>query len=384
MKILIAPDSFKESLSARQVATTIAKGFAQVFPQASYQLMPLADGGEGTVEVLIDALKGQWHEVASVDPLGRPITAKWVSLPNQTALIEISSASGLILLAPEERNPLITTSYGTGLVIKQALDQGAKHLIIGLGGSATNDAGTGLAKALGINFFDHTGTMIAPTGGNLNQIATIDASIREKYGDIKVTIACDVTNPLTGEFGASAVFGPQKGATQDAVQQLDHNLNHIATLATTITLLDYQQPGFGAAGGACLGLSLCFEIQLVSGIAMVLDLLGAKELVQQADLIITGEGKIDNQTLSGKVPMGIAQLAKQFNKPIIAIAGSVGSASEQLMDHFTSVTGSVNRTMDLAQALEQAATNLEFASINVARNIKLGMMLQNLEKCKLE
>ena len=346
MKIVIAPDSFKESLSAMAVATCIEKGFAQIFPDSEYIKVPLADGGEGTVDVLVDALNGERQSQHVHGPILGNVNAVWALLDDgntKTALIEIAAASGLDLITPEQRNPLIATSYGTGQSILQALDAGAKKIIIGLGGSATNDGGAGILQALGGQLLDAQGNELPVGGSELANLAAIDlTNLDKRCADTELIVACDVSNPLTGENGASAIFGPQKGATPEMVEQLDKALAHFADVAEDILGVNHQQSaGYGAAGGAPMGLSLAFDVQIQAGIDMVLDTLKVNDALEGADLVITGEGQMDNQTLNGKTPFGIAKRALARNIPIIAIAGSLGTEVEALYDTIGSIFGTV-------------------------------------------
>ncbi len=312
MKIVIAPDSFKESLPALAVCQCIQYGFSAVFPNADYHLLPLADGGEGTVDVLLKALNGEKIVSRVEGPLGDIIAAEWALLDNgRTALIEIAQASGLDKVPMQQRNPLIASTYGTGQIIQQALDLGVKKILIGLGGSATNDAGAGIIQALGGVLRKANGEVIGRGGRALADVAEIDLTALDgRCAHVDMVIACDVANPLTGPAGASHIFGPQKGATPEDVAQLDEALTHFADLAAKKCGTHCgNMPGFGAAGGVPLGLSLLFPIEMKPGIEMVLDALDAESVLKNADLVITGEGQMDNQTLQGKTPFGIAQRA---------------------------------------------------------------------------
>ncbi|MEZ8088253.1 glycerate kinase [Vibrio sp. 1S139] len=375
MKIVIAPDSFKESLSAKLVCESIEVGFSQVFPDAEYVHLPLADGGEGTVEVLLKGLEGEVRQSQVMGPLGEPVMASWALLENgQTALIEFAASSGLDLISSEHRNPAIATSFGTGELIKEALNHGVTKVLLGLGGSATNDAGAGIAQALGTKLLDNQGNEITRGGAALAEVATVDLSethLRSK--DVEFVVACDVANPLVGENGASHVFGPQKGATPELVQLLDSAISHFASVSAGHTLVNHSDSqGFGAAGGSPLGLSLVFDIQIKQGIEMVLDVLEAGKILEGADLVITGEGQMDNQTLQGKTPFGIAKLAQSKGIPTIGIAGSLGHEIDDLYSIITSTFGTVRSPQSLEQVLNEASNNLTRTARNIAATLKLG------------
>lgn len=378
MKIVIAPDSFKESLSALAVCQCIQHGFSAVFPNADYHLMPLADGGDGTVDVLLKALNGEKIVSRVEGPLGDIIAAEWALLDNgRTALIEIAQASGLDKVPMQQRNPLISSTYGTGQIIQQALDLGVKKILIGLGGSATNDAGAGIIQALGGVLRKANGEVIGRGGRVLADVAEIDLTALDgRCAHVDMVIACDVANPLTGPAGASHIFGPQKGATPEDVAQLDEALTHFADLAAKKCGTHCgNMPGFGAAGGAPLGLSLLFPIEMKPGIEMVLDALDAESVLKNADLVITGEGQMDNQTLQGKTPFGIAQRAANLGIPVIGIAGSLGAETDALNLHFAGVFDAVRAPQSLEQVLSEASENLQRTARNVAAMLKLGTNL---------
>ena len=303
MKILIAPDSFKESLEAIEVCRAIQSGFNQFFPDTDYTLLPMADGGEGTSAVLSYALGGRWKNVVVNDPLMRPITAKYLLLENETAVIEIAHACGLHLLTNEERNPLITSSYGVGELIADALGESVKRIIIGLGGSATNDAGLGMLMALGMSFYDHDGKPLAQGGSELANLQQIDGStLHPKLRDTVFEVACDVTNPLCGSSGASAIFGPQKGASPEQVALLDKALSRFAMVSGQHGYQDCQNiSGAGAAGGLGYALMTFCGANLKSGFDTVAEAVSLKDHIASADLVITGEGKLDAQSTMGKV-----------------------------------------------------------------------------------
>ncbi|MCT4350473.1 glycerate kinase [Vibrio sp. NC2] len=383
MKIVIAPDSFKESLSAVSVAACIEKGFREIFPDAEYVTLPLADGGEGTVDVLLQGLAGQKRIHQVEGPLGALVNAEWAMLepsdrnPNKTALIEIAAASGLDLLKPEQRVPLIASSFGTGQLILEAIEQGAQTIILGLGGSATNDGGTGIVQALGGSLLDSKGQELSRGGAALAELASIElTSLDSRCAGIELIVACDVDNPLCGDNGASHVFGPQKGATPEQVLLLDKALANFAQISEKQGCVGdepvHSRTGYGAAGGTPMGLGLLFNMQIKPGIEMVLDVLQADEVLKGADLVITGEGQMDNQTLQGKTPYGIAKRASLQGIPTIGIAGSLGTEVEALYGEMSSLFGTVRSPQSLDQVLQEAEMNLTRTARNIAATLKLG------------
>jgi len=380
MKIVIAPDSYKESLSASEVAQAIENGFREIFPDAEYVSVPVADGGEGTVEAMIAATQGVEHTTKVTGPLGNTVDAIWgMSGDGKTAFIEMAAASGLALVPPEKRNPLITTSYGTGELILQALEHGAQHIIIGIGGSATNDGGAGMVQALGAKLCDEHGTDIGYGGGCLDKLHSIDiAALDPRLKNCSIHVACDVTNPLIGEKGASRIFGPQKGATEELIIQLDNNLAHYADVikqSLDIDVLDV--PGSGAAGGMGAALMAFLGAELRSGIEIVTTALNLEEHIHGCSLVVTGEGRIDSQSIHGKVPVGVAKLASKYQKPVIGIAGSltadVGVVHQHGIDAVFSVLNSVG---SLEDAFRQARDNIYRSSRNIAATIRVGMELK--------
>ncbi|KAA3669425.1 glycerate kinase [Pectobacterium carotovorum] len=375
MKIVIAPDSYKESLSAQDVATQIEKGFREIFPDACYVKLPVADGGEGTVEAMVAATDGKIVNVKVTGPLGDNIDAFFgLSGDEKTAFIEMAAASGLERVPSQLRNPLKTTSYGTGELIRCALDHGVRHCIIGIGGSATNDGGSGMVQALGAKLLDKQGEQIGFGGGELDKLARIDISeLDERIKNCRFEVACDVTNPLTGKQGASAIFGPQKGATPEMIEQLDNGLKHYAAVIRHDLDMDVEHvPGAGAAGGMGAALQAFCGAELRQGIEIVTEALGLDALVRDATLVITGEGRIDSQTIHGKVPIGVARIAKQYNKPVIGIAGSltadVGVVHEHGLDAVFSVLYNI---CSLEEALDNAAENVRMTARNIAATIRL-------------
>ncbi|MDN0112740.1 glycerate kinase [Yersinia mollaretii] len=376
MKIVIAPDSFKESLSAMQVAEAIEQGFSAIFPHAEYIKLPMADGGEGTVESMVAATQGDWIRVDVTGPLGNSVDAffGWMG-DGETAVIEMAAASGLHLVSPERRDPLITTSFGTGELILTALDHGARKIIIGIGGSATNDGGAGMMQALGAHLFDKQGKELSLGGGALAELATIDLSqLDARLLQTDILVACDVDNPLCGAKGASAVFGPQKGATPGKVKLLDvalHNYGEKIELATGKSVLNVA--GSGAAGGMGAALFGLLNARLQPGIDIVTEALKLAEVVQGADLVITGEGRIDSQTIHGKTPVGVARVAKRFDIPVIAIAGGMTPDYEVVHQHGLDAVFSVlNRIQTLPEALSEARENIRVTARNIACIWKMG------------
>ncbi|MEZ8153413.1 glycerate kinase [Vibrio splendidus] len=383
MKIVIAPDSFKESLSAVSVAACIEKGFREIFPDAEYVTLPLADGGEGTVDVLLQGLAGQKRTHQVEGPLGALVSAEWAMLepsaqnPNKTTLIEIAAASGLDLLTPEQRDPLVASSFGTGQLILAAIERGAQTIILGLGGSASNDGGAGIVQALGGLLLDDDGQELGRGGAALAELASIDLTgLDSRCADIELIVACDVDNPLCGDNGASHIFGPQKGATSEQVLMLDKALANFAQIAESQGCVGgepvQERAGYGAAGGTPMGLGLLFNMQIKPGIEMVLDVLQADEVLKGADLVITGEGQMDNQTLQGKTPYGIAKRASLQGIPTIGIAGSLGTEVEALYGEMSSLFGTVRSPQPLNQVLKEAEMNLTRTARNIAATLKLG------------
>jgi glycerate kinase len=376
MKIVIAPDSFKESLTAMQVATEIEAGFREIFPDAEYLKVPVADGGEGTVQAMIEATGGTRVERAVTGPLGEQVQAFYgLAGGEQLAVIEMAAASGLELVPPEQRNPLITTSFGTGELIRCALDAGARRFVLGVGGSATNDGGAGMLQALGVRFLDAQGAELGPGGGELERLARIDvAQLDARIRDSVFDVACDVSNPLVGPQGASAIFGPQKGASADMVRQLDANLRHYAQVIKRDLghdVADY--PGAGAGGGIAAAMMVFLDGRLRPGSEIVTDAVGLERAVRDADLVITGEGRIDGQSVKGKTPVGVARVAQRLGKPVIGIGGCLARDAAAVHAHgIDAVFGAVSRPCTVREALDEAAFNLRTAARNVAAALQLG------------
>lgn len=370
MKIIIAPDSFKESMTSKEAADSIEKGFKAVFPDAEYTKIPAADGGEGTVQALTDATGGSIIKKTVTGPLGTPVNAAYGLLGDgRTAVIEMAEASGLHLVPLHLRDPLNTTTRGTGELIADAASRGASEIIIGLGGSATNDGGTGMASALGVRFLNEEGQEIPDGGGALHTLASIDISgLSPDLKHIRFRAACDVKNPLTGENGASYVFGPQKGASEKTKVVLDRNLYHFADVLRRQHDIEADTvKGAGAAGGLGTGLIAFLQAELQSGIDVVLDTLSFSDQIRDADLVITGEGQIDGQTIFGKTPAGIAARAAAQEIPVIALAGSLGKNFEHVYSAgITAVFSIVPGAVSLEDALASGRFNLESTARNAA------------------
>ena len=371
MKIVIAPDSFKESLTALAVAEAIGEGFRRILPQAQYRLVPMADGGEGLVQSIVDATQGEKFSTQVTAPLGNKVSASWgMTGDGQSAGIEMAEASGLHLVPTDKRNPLISTSYGTGELISTALDKGLRRIILGIGGSATNDGGVGMLQALGAKFVDKTGKFLSFGGAALADLAQIDMSgLDPRLQETRIEVACDVDNPLCGEHGASAVFGAQKGATKADIQRLDAALRHFAEQVQAQLGIDIQTPkGAGAAGGMGGGLMLLPQVRLRSGIQMVIEAVDLAAAIADADIVVTGEGRMDGQSVHGKTPIGVAKLAKSAGKPVIAIVGSLRedypAVYEAGIDAVFPIIRQINSLEDTLQAGRE---NLISTAENVAR-----------------
>lgn len=381
MKIVIAPDSYKESLSALAVATAIEQGFREIYPDAEYVKLPMADGGEGTVDVMIAATQGRRVDVDVTGPLGDTVHGFYgISGDGKCAFIEMAAASGLEQVPIARRDPLKTTSWGTGELIRHALDAGVAQIIIGIGGSATNDGGAGMMQALGAQLLTVDGQQIAHGGGALDKLDRIDIRhLDRRLATCQIDVACDVTNPLTGPEGATAVFGPQKGATEAMIAQLDRALERYARIIARDLDIDVLTlEGGGAAGGMGAALYAFCGARLRQGIEIVTDALKLDEQVADADLVITGEGRIDSQTVHGKVPVGVARIAKRHNVPVIGIAGSLTADVGVVHQHGIDAVFSVIYTIcTLEEALAQAGDNVRMAARNIAAALKIGATLRN-------
>ena len=379
MRIVVAPDSFKGSVSAIGVANAMEKGIKQVFPQADVHKVPIADGGEGTVEALVMATGGQIIYQDVTGPLGETVSSNWGILGDgETAVIEMAAASGLTLVDKDKRDPRVTTTYGTGELIKSSLNKGLRKIIIGIGGSATNDGGVGMAQALGVRFLDANGKELPFGGGMLNQLASIDLSGMDSHlKETTIMVACDVDNPLCGPKGASAVYGPQKGATPEIVAQLDEALRHYAEIAQKATGKDIaDKPGAGAAGGLGAGLLFFTDAQLRPGVEIVLKTTGFDNLVKYADLVITGEGRTDFQTAFGKAPIGVAKVAQQYNVPTICLSGGLGKGYEDVLAQgVAAVTSVVPSPMTLEECMENSAMLIEEGTKRVCQLLTVGMQV---------
>ena len=371
MKIVIAPDSFKDSLSAEKVADAIAAGLADVMPHAQLIKCPMADGGEGTVEAIIAAGNGQLRRNHVQGPLGAPVEAHWGWLPDShTAIIEMAEASGLQLLKPEQRNACITSTFGTGELIKAALDAGARRVILAIGGSATNDAGAGALQALGLGLFDAQGNHLPRGGLALAHVARIELSdLDPRLAEVRFEIAADVNNPLCGEHGASAIFGPQKGASAEQVRLLDQALAHFADHCANVLPKDVRhEPGSGAAGGLGFAAKAFFGAQFRAGVEVVAELVGLAEAVKGADLVITGEGRFDAQTLRGKTPFGVASIARAEGVPVVVLAGTLGEGYQALYEHGINAAFAIaSGPMTLQDACARAAPLLTDRARDIAR-----------------
>jgi glycerate kinase len=371
MKIVIAPDSFKDSLSAQGVADAIALGLAQVWPDAQLIKCPMADGGEGTVESILAACEGELRRTLVRGPLGAMVEAAWGWLPqSHTAIIEMAEASGLQLVPVAQRDACISSTFGTGQLIRAALDAGAQRVILAIGGSATNDGGAGAVQALGVKLLDAEGQTLSPGGLALAQLARVDLSdIDPRLAQVRFDIAADVNNPLCGPHGASAIFGPQKGASPVQVEQLDRALGHFADHCAAALRNDVRdEPGSGAAGGLGFAAKAFLGAQFKAGVEVVGELVGLAEAVADADLVITGEGRFDAQTLRGKTPFGVARVARQHCVPVIVIAGTLGEGYQALYEHgIDAAFALASGPMTLEQACAEAPRLLRERATDIAR-----------------
>ena len=378
MKIVVAPDSFKECLTASEAAEAIAEGIRRVADDVEVVCVPMADGGEGTVEALVHATGGRFIERDVTAPLGDRTRARFgISGDGRTAVIEMASASGLPLVPPEKRNPLVTTTYGTGELIAAALDEGVEKILVGIGGSATVDGGAGMAAALGVKLSDAGGREIPRGGGGLAKLDRIDVSgLDARVKSVTVEVASDVDNPLTGETGAAHVYGPQKGATPEQVELLDEALARLAAVIRRDLHLDVASlPGSGAAGGLGAGLVAFLGAKLRLGVDMVVDAVGLAEKMKGADLVITGEGRMDRQSAFGKTPIGVAQTAKKLDIPVVAVVGAIGEGAEAVLNHGIDAFFSIHSgPMTLDEALRNAPQLLSQTAAHVMRLFLLGRM----------
>jgi glycerate kinase len=380
MRIVVAPDSYKGSVSAIGVADAIERGIHAVFPEADVRKVPIADGGEGTVEALVAATRGRFNRTQVPGPLGEPVTAAWGVLGDGvTAVIEMAAASGLPLVPKDQRDPRLTSTAGTGLLIKAALDAGLDKLVIGIGGSATNDGGMGMARALGVKFLDAEGRSLPEGGGALARLASIDLSgLDPRLAKASILVACDVDNPLCGPRGASAIYGPQKGATPEIVQELDHALSVLAEVAKAATGRDVAlRPGAGAAGGLGAGLMWFTPALLRPGVEIVLEATGFEDLIKGAALVITGEGRTDAQTAMGKAPVGVAAVAKRHKVPVVCLSGGLIEGADEVLNHGIDALASiVPQPMALETCIAQGAVLIEAGAARVCRLVRVGMALR--------
>ena len=373
-RIVVAPDSYKGSLSALGVAQAMERGILRVFPSAEVRKVPIADGGEGTVDALLSATGGQLRQTTVRGPLGERVQASWGVLGDgRTAVIEMAAASGLLLVPRDQRNPRLTTSYGTGELLRSALDAGLRRIIVGIGGSATNDGGAGMAQALGVRFIGQDGSELPAGGAALAGLTQIDLrDLDPRVAEADITIACDVDNPLCGPRGASAVFGPQKGATPEMVAELDAALARFAVCAERATGRKVaEQPGAGAAGGLGAGLLFFTPAKLKPGVDLVLDAANFAEIVQDARFVVTGEGRTDSQTAFGKAPIGVAKHAKRFAVPVFCLSGGIGPGADDVLAHgIDAVISICERPMSLDECMRDASSLIESAAARLCRIIR--------------
>ena len=381
MRVVIAPDKFKGSLTALEAARVMARGVARVIPGASIDQVPMADGGEGTTQALVAATGGSIREALVTGPLGDPIVACFGLLGDgQTAVLEMAAASGLVLVPAQKRDPLSATTRGTGELMLAAIAAGARKLIVGIGGSATNDGGAGMGQALGFRLLDDHGDYLQSGGGSLGQLARIDATGRRRELDgVEVAVACDVTNPLCGPQGASAVYGPQKGASPDMVATLDRNLAHFAAIVERdLRVMIKDRPGSGAAGGLGGGLVAFASGKLEPGVDLIIAAVRLAERLENADLCLTGEGAIDAQSAFGKTAVGVGRLAHSLHCPVLALAGSIAPGAEAVLaqgiDAYFSICDS---PLTLDQAINQAGALLERATEQAVRAFLAGRHERN-------
>lgn len=379
MRIIVAPDSFKGSLSAIEAANAIKRGIQKVFTDAEIISVPIADGGEGTVRSLIYSTHGELVTTRVIGPLGDEVDATWGILgAEKTAVIEMAEASGLLLVPMEKRNPLIATTYGTGQLIKEALDRGFRKIIIGLGGSATNDGGAGMAQALGAKFLDMDGNELPYGGMALDELAKIDlAHLDPRIEETEFILASDVKNPLCGADGATAVYGPQKGANEEMVRKLEFALSHYGKIAEkTMGKSVICSAGAGAAGGLGAGLMLFCNAYVREGIQFILQTIHAEEIFAEADLIFTGEGSTDAQTIYGKAPVGIGFVAEKYRVPVICVSGNLGNGYDEIFHYgIAGAESIVPGPMTLAACMENAAVLLEDAVMRICLILKIGSRL---------
>ncbi|MFP4020092.1 MAG: glycerate kinase [Halanaerobium sp.] len=375
MKILVAPDSFKGSLTALEAAESIKKGILRADPKVEVDLLPMADGGEGTVQSLVDAADGEIIEKTVTGPLAEPVEAFYGLLREQnTAVIEMAAASGLPLLEEDQRNPLKTTTYGTGELIASALEHSVEKIIIGIGGSATNDAGVGMAQALGAEILDKNGEQVEFGGANLDQIRKINLKkLDSRLKDVEILVACDVDNPLYGKNGAAYVYAPQKGADPEMVEKLDQNLRHFNQIVIKELGKNTNKiPGAGAAGGLGAGLVAFLDAELKAGVDIILDFINFEKRLKGVDLVITGEGMLDGQSIYGKTPIGVARTAARKEIPVIAAAGTLGKGVEKVLKYGVSAYFSIiDRPAQLKEITADSSELLANLSEQIIRTIEI-------------
>lgn len=378
MKIVIAADKFKGSLNAFEVCKCIEKGLLQASPDFNITKLPLSDGGDGLADVMAHYIAVKTVFVTVCDPLFRPVQAPYLlSEDGHTAFIEMAQASGLLLLKPEEYNPLHTTTFGTGQLLNDAWQHGVSKIILGIGGSATNDCGIGMAAALGYRFLDEKAQELKPVGENLSRIQTIDATNKLAMNDVTIEVACDVTAYLTGAQGAAKIYAPQKGATPAMVEHLETGAQHFATVVKQQLHIDITAiKGGGAAGGMGAGCVLFLNAKLTGGVQILLQYSDAENYIKEADLVITGEGKLDAQSLQGKVVHGVAALAAKWNKPVVALCGTVDSDIQQLQEAgLTAAFSIIDKPMALEDAMAQTEALLTKAAFNLGNFFKTSYRL---------
>ncbi|WAC09728.1 glycerate kinase [Dyadobacter pollutisoli] len=371
MNILVAPDKFRGSLEAADVCQAVTEGILMAYPEANVTSIPLADGGEGTCRILTSQAHGTYVKVTVSDPLGRAIEAEYgLSEDRQTAFIEMAAASGLAILSATERNPLLTSTYGTGELIKDALDKGVSKIILGIGGSATTEGGIGMAAALGCRFYDKSNNLLSANGASLNAIHSIDMSqLDARLKSVSVVVACDVTNPLFGINGAAFVYGPQKGADPEMIVTLDNGLKNLAKVAKETLGRDVSdEPGAGAAGGLGAGCLWFLNATLKDGVSIVMEQSNITDIIENSDLVITGEGKVDEQTLAGKVVKGLADSCQTYKVPLAVVCGTLQITPEQVRSAgITYAVSVLTRPMDLDQAQQEAFALVRDATFHLVR-----------------
>lgn len=379
MKFLFASDSFKGTLSSEEIGNLLADSARKHFPGCQYTAIPIADGGEGTVDAVITVTRGSYKKVTVKGPLFEDAEASYGVIDENSAIIEMAAASGLPMVPADKRNPLHTTTYGTGQLIKDALDSGFRNISVAIGGSATNDGGMGAMAALGVKFLDKDGQILSGVGADLGKVCDIDVSgIHPAVKDTVFTVMCDVNNPLTGPKGATHTFGPQKGAVGEILTTLEEGMKNYAAVIKEKMGMDVDpMPGAGAAGGLGAALTVFLNATLKSGIETVLDLMKFDELLKGVDLVVTGEGRIDWQSAFGKVPSGIGHRCMKAGVPAVAVVGGMGKGAEEIFGHgIESMITTINGAMDIEEALENAKELYESAADRMFRMIKVGMSIR--------